>query len=121
MNRFFDLHLKAIKSRKEISGICTVPKPTRHRKIWMGLFPSLCRCPDNDGFSEHTAGRGPFPVLQEADFEPWPLTQCGRLGGTRAPEAALALSPGPAHEQVPQVIVLSWRDSAEGVPGGRSR
>lgn len=27
---------------------------------------------------------------------PWPLTQCGLLGGSRAWEAALAVSPGPA-------------------------
>lgn len=119
MNRFFGLHLKSIKSRK-ISGICTVPKPTRHRKIWMGPFPSVAVLIMTASLSAPPGGV-PSQSSRKLIFEPWLLTQCGRLGGTRAPEAALALSLGPAHEQVPQVIVLSWRDSAEGVAGGHSR
>lgn len=69
-----------------------------------------CYPHDGDAFSEGTSGRRPSQVIQEADFVPWPLTQCGLLGGSLLPGGGPAVALGPAHKQVPQVILPRLRN-----------
>lgn len=42
------------------------------------------------------SGQRPFQVIQEADGGPWPLTQCGQLGGSLLPGGGPGSVPGPS-------------------------
>lgn len=116
MNKFLNLHLKAMEGRREIAGICIFKKPISSDLDGAVSLLSLQTCPSHchRGHStEHTVGWWPLQVLPEAHFGPWPLTQCGLLGG----------GPGSVPEPSPQAGVpgnppLPWlnRETDRGTP-----